>query len=172
MVRTTTRGRERGAALVEFALVFPVVIMLIVGMVTAGHAYNQKLQVTHATREGARFAATVSPTQAFTNGDTWAHNVRDLVVERSAGVLAPGQVCVSLVEGSPGTVHAGSADYSTAGAGTPCIAGQPYPVAAGTDQGLRVQVTASRPGKIELVVFGDFNFTMSASATAKSESGG
>jgi Flp pilus assembly protein TadG len=172
MARTTRRGGERGAALVEFALVFPLVVMLIVGMATAGQAYNQKLQVTHAVREGARFAATVSPTQAFTNGDTWANNVRDLVVERSAGALSSAQVCVALVEGSPATVHAGSANYSTAGAGTPCIPGQDYPVMAGTDDGLRVQVTAERPGRIMLVVVGDINFAMSARATAKSESGG
>jgi Flp pilus assembly protein TadG len=172
MVRTTRRGSERGAALIEFALVFPLLIMLIVGMVTAGSAYNQKLQVTHAAREGARFAATVSPTQAFTNSDTWAHNVRDLVVERSAGALSAAQVCVSLVEGSPGQVYASSASYSTLGPTTPCIADQSYPVMEGTDLGLRVQVTAVRDGSIQLVIFGDVTFTMSAEATAKSESGG
>jgi Flp pilus assembly protein TadG len=161
---------ERGAALVEFALVAPLLIMLITGMVTAGHAYDQKLQIVHATREGARFAATVPATQAFTNGDTWANNVRDLVVERSAGVLAAADVCVSLVEGSPGSVHAASANYSTEGAATPCIPGQTYPVSEGTDVGLRVQVTASRPGKIELVIFPDLHVTMSSEATAKSES--
>lgn len=165
------RSPERGAALIEFALVLPLLMVLIVGMITAGHAYDQKLQVTHAVREGARFAATVSPSQLFSNGDTWANNVRDLVVERSMGELDAAQVCVSLVEGSPGTVYAGSANYSTAGSTTPCIAAQGYPI-SGTDDGMRVQVTASRPGHIDLVVFGDVSFTMSSSATAKSESDG
>lgn len=170
--RSVGRGAERGATLVEFALVFPLLVMLIVGMVTAGTAYDRKLQITHATREGARFAATVAPSQVFANGDTWANNVRDLVLERAAGDLVSSQVCVSLVEGNPGTVYAGSASYSTAGAGTPCIAGQPYPEFGGTDTGLRVQVTASRDGSIQLIMFPDVTFTMSARATAKSESGG
>ncbi len=165
------RGTDRGAALIEFALALPLLMVLIVGMVTAGHAYDQKLQVTHAAREGARFAATVAPSQVFSNGDTWANNVRDLVIERSAGQLDAAQVCVSLVEGSPGTVHDGSASYSTAGSATPCIAGQAYPM-SGADDGMRVQVTAARPGRIDLVMFGEVNFTISTSATAKSESGG
>jgi len=162
---------ERAATLIEFALIFPLLVMLISGMVTAGTAYNQKLQLTHAAREGARFAATVSPTQTFANGDTWANNIRDLVIERAAGNLSAGQVCVALVEGSPGTVYASSSSYSTAGAGTPCVAGQDYPI-AGTDDGLRVQVTVTRPGSIELVIFPDVTFTMSSAATAKSESDG
>lgn len=168
----TDRGADRGATLIEFALIFPLLVMLIVGMVTAGTAYNQKLQITHAAREGARFAATVAPSQVFANGDTWANNVRDLVVERSNGDLVSAQVCVSLVEGSPGTVYASSANYSTAGASTPCISGQTYPEFGGTDTGLRAQVTVSRPGSIELVIFPDMTFTMSSKATAKSESGG
>jgi Flp pilus assembly protein TadG len=162
---------DRGAVLVEFAIVLPVLVLLITGMITAGMAYNQKLQLTHATREGARFAATVSPTQAFSNGDTWANNVRDLVVDRAAGDLVNSQVCVSLVEGSPAVVHQGSATYSTAGAGTPCIPGQGYPL-AGTDEGLRVQVTATRPGSINLAVLPSVNFTISTKATAKSEATG
>lgn len=165
------RGNDRGAVLVEFALVLPLLMVLIMGMITAGRAYDQKLQITHAAREGARFAATVPPSQTFSNGGTWANNVRDLVVERSAGQLDAAQVCVALVEGSPGTVFAGSSSYSTAGSTTPCIAGQAYPI-SGTDDGMRVQVTASRPGHIDLVVFGRVSFMISSSATAKSESDG
>jgi len=170
-VRATGRGAERGAVLVEFAFVFPLLVMLIMGMVSAGSAYNQKLQITHAVREGARFAATVSPSQSFANGESWARNVRDLVVERSAGDLVTEQVCVALVEGSPGTVHANSPDFSTAGFDTPCIIDQQYPI-AGTDDGLRVQVTATRDGSIEVVIYPVIDFTISSQATAKSESGG
>lgn len=94
--------------------------------------------------------------------------MRDLVVERSNGDLISNQVCVSLVKGSPGVVY-GPSGYSTAGGTTPCIAGQTYPI-AGLDQGLRIQVTVARPGRIEVVVFPDITFTMSSKATAKSES--
>ena len=45
---------DDGAALVEFALVLPLLLMLLLGMVGAGLAWNQQLQLTHATREAAR----------------------------------------------------------------------------------------------------------------------
>src|SRR5688572_19339077 len=90
--RTRRANGDRGVALVEFALVFPILAMLLVGTITGGFALNQKQQVTHATREGARYAASISPTQSFSNG-TWAENVRDLVIERSVGDLTAAQVC-------------------------------------------------------------------------------
>ncbi len=46
--------RERGAALVEFALLLPVLVLLIFGIVEFGRAYNASVTLTHATREGVR----------------------------------------------------------------------------------------------------------------------
>ncbi len=48
---------EKGAAAIEFALILPVLIVLIFGMIEFGRAYNAYLAVTHAAREGARLAA-------------------------------------------------------------------------------------------------------------------
>ncbi len=48
---------ERGAAAVEFALVLPILVMLVFGIVYFGLGYNAKLGVTAAVREGAREAA-------------------------------------------------------------------------------------------------------------------
>lgn len=161
------RRDDRGAALIEFALILPVIAMLLTGTITAGFALNQKQQVTHATREGARYAAAIAPNQGFVSG-TWAENVRDLVVERSTGDLTTADVCVSLVQGSPAVVVAAASAHSTAPGGQPCIPGQTYPVTA-SDPGVRVQVTASRPAEIQLAVLGSFTVTLSSSATAKSE---
>ena len=157
---------DRGVALVEFALVVPLLAMIMLGTITAGFALNQKQQVTHAVREGARYAATIAPTQTFASG-TWAENVRDLVVERSVGDLAASTVCVSLVQGSPATVVAPAAAHSTASGNQPCIVGQTYPVTA-NDGGLRVQVTGTKPATIDYVL-GRMNVTISTAATAKSE---
>jgi Flp pilus assembly protein TadG len=166
--RTDRRGRgDDGAVLVEFALALPLLLMIIVGMFSGGLLYNQKQQLTHATREGARYAATIPENQTFTNGGTWQDNVRDLIVERSVGDLTNAQVCVSLVRGSGGTLTVVNS-HSTAGATTPCIPNQTYPVSS-SDTGLRVQVTASRPGSIDLALFGKINVTLDAKATAKSE---
>lgn len=45
---------ERGAVAVEFALVVPVLFLLIFGVVEFGNIYNVQLQLTAAAREGAR----------------------------------------------------------------------------------------------------------------------
>jgi hypothetical protein len=76
---------------------------------------------------------------------------------------------VSLVTGSADaggvTVRSGGG-FSTSG--SPCIPNQNYPVTS-ADPGLRVQVVASRPGQIELGLFGVINVTLRSEATAKSE---
>jgi Flp pilus assembly protein TadG len=45
---------ERGQALAEFALVLPIVLLFIGGIVEFGRAYNIKQALTDAAREGAR----------------------------------------------------------------------------------------------------------------------
>ena len=47
---------ERGQALVEFALVLPVLMLLIVGIIKGGLLYNNYLQLTDAVRTGTRDA--------------------------------------------------------------------------------------------------------------------
>lgn len=49
--------RRRASALVEFALVAPVLVMLILLMVQYGILMNRMLVISHAAREAARFAA-------------------------------------------------------------------------------------------------------------------
>ena len=169
--RAKAQGRacgDHGVVLVEFALTFPILIMILLGMFTGGLAANSRLSMSHATREGARYASSISSSQTFVSG-TWASNVRDMIVDRSNGDLTADQVCVSLVSGSGATlvVKSPSSTYSTTG--SPCVASQTYPTTSG-DIGLRVQVTASRPAQIQLGLFGTLNVTLSEQATSKSES--
>ncbi len=52
------RGRgDGGAALVEFAIVMPLLFLIIFGIIDFGWAYYQSLDARHAAREGARLAA-------------------------------------------------------------------------------------------------------------------
>jgi Flp pilus assembly protein TadG len=51
------RERDRGAVAVEFALILPVFLVLLVGMVDFGFAFNAKIALTQAAREGARVVA-------------------------------------------------------------------------------------------------------------------
>jgi Flp pilus assembly protein TadG len=48
---------QRGAAAIEFALVLPILIMLVYGIYQFGVGYNLKVSLTAAAREGARAAA-------------------------------------------------------------------------------------------------------------------
>lgn len=51
---------ERGASAVEFAIVLPVLFLVIAGIVDFGRAYQAQVQLTNAAREGAR-AAVILP---------------------------------------------------------------------------------------------------------------
>ena len=45
---------ERGAAMVELAIVLPVLLMLVFGIIEMGRLYNAQVTLTHAAREGIR----------------------------------------------------------------------------------------------------------------------
>lgn len=57
MVRLEARLRERGAAAVEFALVVPILIALVLGIADFGRAYLMQSTLSMAAREGARYGA-------------------------------------------------------------------------------------------------------------------
>lgn len=167
------KRRDRGASLVEFALILPVFVMLLFGMITGGLALNEKQQMTHATREGARYAATVPQGQTFNAPITdWADAVESVLRDRSVEVLgAADDVCVSLVEGSYGSesfplevLKTNRADPNEA-----CLPEQTYP-ATDNDAGRRVQVWATKDSEINLVLFGTIDLDLYAEATARSES--
>ncbi len=50
------RKNEAGQSLVEFALVVPVLILLVMGIIEFGWLFNAQLTLTSAAREGARVA--------------------------------------------------------------------------------------------------------------------
>ncbi len=62
---------ERGATLIEAAILMPLVLMLIFGLVAFGRAYNAKVTATHAAREGVRVLAVTGDNTA---GEAAAEN--------------------------------------------------------------------------------------------------
>lgn len=50
------RGDD-GAAAVEFALVLPLLLLLLCGIIDFGRAFNARITLTHAAREGVRVYA-------------------------------------------------------------------------------------------------------------------
>ncbi|WP_457963121.1 pilus assembly protein [Arthrobacter sp. D1-29] len=48
---------ERGAVAVEFAILLPLLLMLVLGTIEFGRAYNAQITLTNAAREGVRVMA-------------------------------------------------------------------------------------------------------------------
>jgi len=48
---------DRGQAFVEFALILPVLLLIVLGIIQFGRYYNNNETITNATRAGARVAA-------------------------------------------------------------------------------------------------------------------
>jgi Flp pilus assembly protein TadG len=70
---TAADSRDRGAAAVEFALLLPVLLLLVFGIIDFGRALNAQITLSEAAREGARLTAlgqtnVVSRTQAAATG--------------------------------------------------------------------------------------------------------
>ena len=83
---------QRGVELVEAALVLPLLLTLLIGMVWMGRAYNVYETITRAAREGARFA--VAPSCA-TCGNTFPSDSEVVSVVNaalSASVVDPARV--------------------------------------------------------------------------------
>ncbi|MFC9332672.1 TadE family protein [Arthrobacter sp. NPDC057009] len=52
-----SKSNERGAVAVEFALLAPILIMILLGVMEFGRAYNAQITLSNAAREGARVMA-------------------------------------------------------------------------------------------------------------------
>jgi Flp pilus assembly protein TadG len=66
--RRAPGGNDRGQSLVEFALVIPVLVILVFGIIDFGMGLRAYITVTQATREGARFGAVGNDPGTFTSG--------------------------------------------------------------------------------------------------------
>ncbi|HHT45777.1 MAG TPA: pilus assembly protein [Firmicutes bacterium] len=51
------KANEKGQSLVEFALLLPILLLLLLGIIQFGIIFNGQITVTSAAREGARLAA-------------------------------------------------------------------------------------------------------------------
>lgn len=60
--------RERGASIVEFALIAPVLALLVMGALDLSRAYRMQIRLENAAREGAQYAQ-IEPNRVNCTGD-------------------------------------------------------------------------------------------------------
>lgn len=153
------RGRhrdERGAALVEFALLLPLLMCLILGMVTGGMAWNRKISMTNAVREGSRFGATLTPaTMTAAGWNAAADKIRARVVEIATDDLQPADICVQYVHIAVGPSPSVQGQALTPACAVPGASPNPLTSAAVGDCVVSVwaQTPSTGPGAVKLQAF-------------------
>ena len=81
------KRRERGQSLVETAVVFPILLLLLAAIIDFGRAFDTYIVLTNAAREGARFGA-VNPAMTETE-------IKQIVID---DVLGSGTNITPIVE--------------------------------------------------------------------------
>ncbi|MGV3759271.1 MAG: TadE/TadG family type IV pilus assembly protein [Actinomycetota bacterium] len=177
------RSDERGVAIVEMALVLPILVVLMLGMFTGALAWNQNQALGQGARVTARYASTLPlPVPDTTAGETqsgvdqaWLDDLIARTVSAAEGQLAADvagrKVCVAYVD--PAGAEAdrtisrtltGASTYSAVSS-TPCFAdGQ-------ADTARRIQVLVERSGHIDTGLY-RFPLTMRRSAVYRYEADG
>jgi len=95
--------KEQGQATVEMALVLPVLLLLLTGIIQFGIIFNAYITVAHASREGARVAAVGGSDSEITT--TVLQRAENLANEQLAVQITP----FARTRGTPVTVQV---DYS------------------------------------------------------------
>jgi Flp pilus assembly protein TadG len=79
-----SRASERGAVAVEFAILAPVLVMLLLGIMEFGRAYNAQASLSSAAREGVRvMAVSNDPTAARTAAKNAAVSLQPALADAS-----------------------------------------------------------------------------------------
>jgi Flp pilus assembly protein TadG len=107
---------EHGAVAVEFALILPVLLLLLLGIAEFGRAYNAQISLTHAARESVRALAITNDASAAV---TRARDAAPSLLP----ALSAGNVAVSFADSA-----APHASRSSCGAGRDAIITISYPL--------------------------------------------
>jgi Flp pilus assembly protein TadG len=113
-------GGERGQAMVEFALVLPLLLVVLLGVLDFGKATNYWIDENHLAAEGARLVAvsgsnSAPPNLTCINGTSPSSlaqyiqcqaDTRELLNGGTGQVAARAQVCITPLVGTDGTTGA------------------------------------------------------------------
>lgn len=165
---------ERGAALVEMAVVAPILIMLLLGLITFGNTHHQNISLESAARETSRFGATY-PIADAGSLDDWLRAV-GVAAENAAG----GNLSVTVDSRLVCVAHGASANPSgftrLVAVGSQTVASAPTGVGwcfenEAPNSDTVVQVHLQRQGTIQAFFF-SMTPTLSAEATTRFERNG
>lgn len=156
---------DSGAAMVEMAFIFSLLVMLLIGVVSSAIAFGQKNSIENAAREASRYAATYpvpsSDPATPASWNDWLSTVRNVARSAAQGNLDAGvdgqYICVA---------HIGSGQKLEDTNGSTNVSG-------GTcyNDGLsdsRVQIVTRRETQINAAFF-SVDITLNAPATARYE---
>jgi len=93
-----TPSRDRGAAAVEFALVLPILLLLVLGILEFGRAYHVQTTLSNAARDGVRVMALQDSVAAATSATKLSAQPLDL--SGSTIVVTPASGCSSALTGA------------------------------------------------------------------------
>ena len=91
--------RENGTQIIEFAIVFPVLLLMFAGITELGRLFYQYTTLAKGTRAAARYLSTV---QNVSSNTTNAKNI--VLCGNAAGCGGPGQPSISLPNLTAGNV--------------------------------------------------------------------
>jgi hypothetical protein len=154
-VSSPNASGERGASLLEFAIVAPLLFALLFGIATAGLTYSSKQSLNGAAREAARFAATL-PVDGDMN--TWLNDVADVALSAATGELDNGVegrgVCVAFVHPDGTTIDDQTTRLTIDALGTRTItAGSTCLIEGRPSDERRAQVEVSKAASIEAIIY-------------------
>jgi len=114
--------RSRGQAMYEFAIILPILLLVLLGMLEFGFAFNHNLTLEYSTREGARVGAALvnggGPLGCGTGQSPNASTVDPLVVAAVERVLTASGSPINIAETPAITIriyHVDSAGNAVAG---------------------------------------------------------
>lgn len=97
-------GRERGAAAVEFALLLPLLLLIVFGIIDFGRALNTQITLTQAAREGARLAALGQTCGSLTTPGTVLYRTQTAATGLNLGQAGASVSCTTCPQGAGPTV--------------------------------------------------------------------
>lgn len=170
-LRARLHDEQRGAQLIEFALILPIMLSLLFGIVTGGVAFSHNLAIDNAARETARYAATLP-----VNGDLpgWLNQVADVAIGTATATLDDGVagrvVCVAYVFPDGALAHDRTTRLVEDAAGTRTVTNQPCIADGRPNDERRVQVTVQRESDL-IVFYFTRTLTLSGQSVARYERG-